>query len=88
MSIFEDTERTRFYGQTDKVIPVYPHFNFVEVGGIIISTDGLVQDYSNSIANALEWVNEWLNLTHWGRDEMNSISQMTFSIVFSSMKFF
>ena len=27
-------------------------------------------------------------LTHWGRDEMNNISQMTFSNVFSSMKMF
>ena len=44
MSIVEDTERTRFCpqmdrltdGQTDKVIPVYPPFNFVEAGGIII----------------------------------------------------
>ena len=43
-SIVEDTERTRFCprtdrrpaGQTDKVKPVYPPFNFVEVGGIII----------------------------------------------------
>ena len=43
MSIVEDTERTRFCPQTDrrtdrqtdKVIPVYPPFNFVEVGGII-----------------------------------------------------
>ena len=26
--------------------------------------------------------------THWGRDEMNNISQMTFSNVFSSMKMF
>ena len=45
MSILEDTEQTRFcpqtdrliYGQTDKVIPVYPPFNFVEAGGIIKS---------------------------------------------------
>ena len=44
MSIVEDTERTRFCpqmdrwtsGQTDKVIPVYPLFNLVEAGGIII----------------------------------------------------
>ena len=35
MSIVEDTERTRFCPQTDKVIPVYPPFNFVEAGGII-----------------------------------------------------
>ena len=27
-------------------------------------------------------------LTHWGRDEMNNISQMTFSNVFFSMKMF
>ena len=40
MSIVEDTERTLFCpqtdrrtdGQTDKVIPVYPPFNFVEAG--------------------------------------------------------
>ena len=33
----------------------------------------------------------WLSLaylTHWGRDEMNNISQTTFSNVFSSMKMF
>ena len=36
MSIVEDTERTRFCPQTDKVIPVYPPFNFVEAGGIKI----------------------------------------------------
>ena len=30
MSIVEDTERTD--GQTDKVKPVYPPFNFVEAG--------------------------------------------------------
>ena len=43
-SIVEDTERTRFCpqmdgqmdGQTDKVKPVYPPFNFVEAGGIIM----------------------------------------------------
>ena len=47
MSIVEDTERTWFCpqtdgqmdgqtdGQTDKVKPVYPPFNFVEVGGIM-----------------------------------------------------
>ena len=28
------------------------------------------------------------SLTHWGRDEMNNISQTTFSNVFSSMKMF
>ena len=36
MSIVEDTERTRFCPQTDKVKPIYPPFNFVEVGGIIM----------------------------------------------------
>ena len=30
-------------GQTDKVIPVYPPFNFVEAGGIIMSADGLMK---------------------------------------------
>ena len=30
----------------------------------------------------------WLQLTHWGRDEMNNISQTTFSNLFSSMKMF
>ena len=42
-SIVEDTEQTRFCpqtdrwtdGQTDKVKPVYPPFNFVEAGGMI-----------------------------------------------------
>ena len=37
MSIVEETERTRLIlstdGQTDKVKPVYPPFNFVEAGG-------------------------------------------------------
>ena len=37
MSIVENTERTRFCPQTDKVIPVYPPFNFVEAGGITIA---------------------------------------------------
>ena len=32
MSIVEDTERTRFCPQTDKVKPVYLPFNFVEAG--------------------------------------------------------
>ena len=32
MSIVEDTERTQFCPQTDKVIRVYPPFNFVEAG--------------------------------------------------------
>ena len=32
MSIVEDTEWTRFCSQTDKVIPVYRPFNFVEAG--------------------------------------------------------
>ena len=32
-SIVEDTERTRFCPQTDKVKPVYPPFNFIEGGG-------------------------------------------------------
>ena len=35
-SIVEDTERTPFCPQTDKVKPLYPPFNFVEAGGIII----------------------------------------------------
>ena len=39
VSIVEDTERTPFCpqmdGQTDDVKPVYPPFNFVEVGGIV-----------------------------------------------------
>ena len=30
----------------------------------------------------------WYVLTHWGRDEMNNISQTTFLNVFSSMKMF
>ena len=30
----------------------------------------------------------YATLTHWGRDEMNNISQTTFSNVFSSMKMF
>ena len=34
MSIVEDTERTPFCPQTDKVKPVYPPFNFVEAEGI------------------------------------------------------
>ena len=38
MSIVEDTERTRFCPQTDKVIPVYPPINFVEAGGIMTAT--------------------------------------------------
>ena len=29
-----------------------------------------------------------IDLTHWGRDEMNNISQTTFSNVFSSTKMF
>ena len=33
MSIVEDTEQTQFCPQMDKVIPVYPPFNFVEAGG-------------------------------------------------------
>ena len=36
---YEDTEQTLIHlqmdGRTDKVKPVYPPFNFVEVGGII-----------------------------------------------------
>ena len=35
-NIVENTERTQFYPQTDKVKPVYPPFNFVEAGGIKI----------------------------------------------------
>ena len=34
MSIVEDTERTWFCPQTDKVKPVYHPFNLVEAGGI------------------------------------------------------
>ena len=57
MSIVEDTERTRFCpqtdrqtdGQTDKVKPVYPPFNFVETGGLIIS-------FANSyFSSSLSW---------------------------------
>ena len=43
MSIVEDTEQTRFCPQTDKVIPVYLPFNFVEGGGIINNIPALVQ---------------------------------------------
>ena len=37
-----------------------------------------------------QWVNQFCHhcLTHWGRDEMDNISQTTFSNVFSSMKMF
>ena len=49
-SIVEDTEQTRFCpqkdwqtdGQTDKVKRVYPPFNFVEVGGIMIEPSMVV----------------------------------------------
>ena len=60
MSTLEDTERTRFCPQTDRRTRWYQYtpFQLCWSGGIIIWTDGLVQDYSNSIANALEWVNE------------------------------
>ena len=34
-----DSVHRRTYGQTDKVIPVYPPFNFVEAGGITIRVD-------------------------------------------------
>ena len=44
MSIVEDTERTRFCPQTDKVIPVYPPFNFVEAEGIIKNSKGPSMD--------------------------------------------
>ena len=36
----------------------------------------------------LKILKELNRLTHWGRDEMNNISQTTFSNVFSSMKMF
>ena len=46
-SIVEDTERARFYSQTDrrtdKVKPVYYPFNFVEAEGIIIEYNTVVQ---------------------------------------------
>ena len=38
-SIVEDTERTRFCPQMDKVKPVYTAFNFVEGGGVVITSD-------------------------------------------------
>ena len=38
--------------------------------------------------NFIVSVNLGDSLTHWGRDEMNDISQTTFSNVFSSMKMF
>ena len=52
MSIVEDTEWTRFCpqmdrwtdGQTDKVKPVYPPFNFVEAGGIMIEKSYYIFD--------------------------------------------
>ena len=56
MSIFEDTERIdsvhrRTDGQTDKVIPVYPPFNFVEAGGYNDETEKLIKFFDKSKHN-------------------------------------
>ena len=42
----------------------------------------------NTLVNLLPHLSGANELTHWGRDEMNNISQTTFSNVFSSMKMF
>ena len=34
------------------------------------------------------WVARWVTLTHWGRDQIDAISQTTFSNEFSSMKIY
>ena len=54
-SIVEDRERTRFCPETDgwtdrrtdKVKPVYPPFNFIEAGGIIIPTIKIRQSWDH-----------------------------------------
>ena len=72
MSIVADTERTRFCPQTDrrtdrqtdKVIPVYPPFNFVEVGGIIIPMISLycIQMWKWIVMNIFMWHISWSTL--------------------------
>ena len=42
MSIVEDTERTRFCPQTDKVMPVYPPLQRSEAGDIRSEAGGII----------------------------------------------
>ena len=44
--------------------------------------------YQNNNPNNVHSIIVAIILTHWGRDEMNNISQTTFSNAFSSMEMF
>ena len=60
MSIVEDTEWTWFCGQTDKVKPVYPPFNFVEAGGYNKLAEIWRKRY-NFRSSIISWYS-----AHWG----------------------
>ena len=53
-----DSVHRRTDGQTDKVIPVYPPFNFVEAGGIIISifNSKMVSDQNARYESLMAWL--------------------------------
>ena len=58
MSIVEDTERTRFCPQTDKVKPVYPPFNFAEVGGVLKKKNAWSDAVHHKTIHNLNWFNQ------------------------------
>ena len=60
VSIVEDTERTRFCTQTDKVKPVYPPLNFVEAGGIIIHSLSWITIFGSLVKRFANDFHSWL----------------------------
>ena len=80
-------------GRMDKVIPVYPPINFVEAGGII-NKPVLVQIISKQ-ATSTDGPVYWhiyvhlgsSELTHWGRDKMDAISQTEMKMFEFRLKF-
>ena len=70
---------------------IYSLWNRVSHDILFEHIDGLVQDYSISIANALVILQSCIKpsvLTRWGRDKIDAISQTTSSSAFSWMKMF
>ena len=66
-----DSVHRRTDGQTDKVIPVYPPFNFVEAGGIIIKHK--ITPSNDELSN-ISWYKNWriFQYTRW-RHHMDTL---------------
>ena len=80
-----------FYHNFYSTDPIMTQFRTCHDSSAVMACAKLWYDWSNIFqvrtTHTLQGLDYEL-LTHWGRDEMNNISQTTFSNVFSSMKMF